>query len=303
MPWLKRDDGVPVGKLTELERIVPFVMRGRNESAVYTQISAEVDNLKQWRRAYNRLAPHAQATTWHLIAYFLRAFFDRHPHFNRFVSGKVIYQRRSLTVSMVAKESLSAAGRTYAVKVPIAPADEGLPAFVARVDGVLAAARHKPQVDPLVARALGLPGWLLAALARLQRWLDHQNLWPASLVQDDPLYTSCFFANLGSLGLPLAYHHLYEYGTCSFVMVLGAVEKGVRVDARGVARSVSILPVTFTIDERVIDGLAGGLALRMFRHWFHKPEEILGSPEEAARGLVQPTPGMHGVTSGVEQFD
>ena len=65
---------------------------------------------------------------------------------------------------------------------------------------------------------------LAEAAARLLGRLDHFNLLPAFFIQDDPLYISVFVANLGSLKMGAAYHHLYEYGNCPLFLVLGQVE-------------------------------------------------------------------------------
>ena len=44
------------------------------------------------------------------------------------------------------------------------------------------------------------------------RWLDSVNLLPGSFIHPDPMYASMFIANLGSVKLESAFHHLYEYG-------------------------------------------------------------------------------------------
>ncbi len=42
-----------------------------------------------------------------------------------------------------------------------------------------------------------------------------------------PLYSSALLANLGSVGLDSAYHHLYEYGTTPIFVTMGRVKKAV----------------------------------------------------------------------------
>jgi len=48
---------------------------------------------------------------------------------------------------------------------------------------------------------------------------------PASHIEPDPTFTGVFLANLGSVGIDNARHHLYEYGTCSLFSVVGGVRK------------------------------------------------------------------------------
>ncbi len=45
MPWFRRSDGDLVPDLPPMRRIMPYVMRGRNESAVYVPTDEERDAL------------------------------------------------------------------------------------------------------------------------------------------------------------------------------------------------------------------------------------------------------------------
>src|SRR5262245_65507748 len=81
---------------------------------------------------------------------------------------------------------------------------------------------------------LRLPAPLLRLAVRAQRVLDGWNLLPAVLIKDDPLYASAFIANLGSVGLDAAFHHLYDYGTIPIFVTMGRVQRAplVREDGR-----------------------------------------------------------------------
>ena len=57
----------------------------------------------------------------------------------------------------------------------------------------------------------------------LFRFLDSWNIAPKGMIRSDPLYTSAYFANLGSIGLETPYHHLYEWGTASLFIALGRI--------------------------------------------------------------------------------
>ena len=85
---------------------------------------------------------------------------------------------------------------------------------------------------------------------------------PAALLRNDPMYTSVFVANLGSIELDAAYHHLYEWGNCPLFATLGRIEK----DGD---RTVAI--VKFSYDERVEDGLYAARSLEKFRAYAEDP--------------------------------
>src|SRR3569623_295766 len=118
-------------------------------------------------------------------------------------------------------------------------------------DDVREARSDRPShVDKELAVLLRLPGFLLAfaigLLDRLYRW----GLAPRSLVDTDPMYASAFVANLGSLKIDAAYHHLYEHGNCPLFVTIGQISDG------------HVL-LRYTFDERVEDGhyCAGALKL------------------------------------------
>ena len=95
------------------------------------------------------------------------------------------------------------------------------------------------------------------------RTADHYNLLPGWYIDGDPLFTSIFVANLGSLGMGPGYHHLFEYGTCPLFIMVGKVEQRVVVvDGQAVIRP--ILPVRFTYEERIEDGLNARFGIDKF---------------------------------------
>jgi hypothetical protein len=125
-------------------------------------------------------------------------------------------------------------------------------------------------IDKELAVLLELPGFLLqfliGVLALLYRW----GLAPRSLVDTDPMYASAFVANLGSIGIDAAYHHLYEHGNCPLFMTIGKVtERPVVVDGKVVVRPT--LTLRFSFDERVEDGLYAARALRMLAERIERP--------------------------------
>ena len=115
-----------------------------------------------------------------------------------------------------------------------------------------------------------LPRPVLRGAAAIMRRLDYYNALPGSFIDDDGMYTSVFIANLGSLGMSAAYHHLYEWGNCPLFMMVGAVvdEPVVQDGALQVGR---VLTIRWTYDERIADGLTA-------RHGIDRVVEILENP-------------------------
>ncbi|MCK7488727.1 MAG: hypothetical protein MZU97_26930 [Bacillus subtilis] len=52
------------------------------------------------------------------------------------------------------------------------------------------------------------------------------------MIKTDPIYSTAFFTNLGSIGMDTIYHHLYNWGTCSIFISVGKLKKGPLYETR-----------------------------------------------------------------------
>jgi hypothetical protein len=280
MPPLRRSDGDLVRDEAPVRRIMPYLMRGRNESAVYHESTYRIGAARAWLKAYNRAHPH-RATLFHLLAYACGVALHRKPRLNRFVSGGRLYQRRGVQLSFVAKREMTETGADATVKLEV-PAGEPFPAFSARLARDVEQARTTDRaVDREVALVLLLPGPLVAAAVALVRALDRWNLLPAFMTRDDPMYASLFLANLGSAGVSDAWHHLFEYGTVSIFGAMSAPRRSVFA-GRGGATVEEALGVRWTFDERIDDAFSSSRALAIVQRIMEDPARHLGPPEGEA---------------------
>jgi hypothetical protein len=256
---------------------MPYLMPGRNESVVYANSVFRIEDARGWLKAYNRA--HAQhATLFHVLAYAVAQALHARPKLNRFVSGGRLYQRRGVQSSFVVKQALRDDGRSTTIKLEC-PAGEPFAAFAARVvQAIRDAQASERAVDRETALIMRLPGPLVRALVGAARVLDHWNLFPRFMTEPDPMFASIFLANLGSVGISDAYHHLYEYGTCSLFGAVSApaylpVVEGTSVVARQALR------VRWTFDERIHDAFYSARSLGLVRDILEAPAQHLGAPE------------------------
>jgi hypothetical protein len=111
---------------------------------------------------------------------------------------------------------------------------------------------------------------------RVVRRLDAWGLLPASFSADDPLYASAFVANLGSVGLDAAYHHLYEYGTIPIFVTLGRLHRAPLVRADGSLGIREVFTLRYTYDERIEDGFYAARALERLQALLETPAQLAG---------------------------
>lgn len=280
MPLFHRPDGVPCRDVPAVRRIMPYLMKGRNESAVYHETLCDVSQARRWLKAYNRT--HAQrATLFHLFVYACARALHARPGLNRFVSGGRLYERSEVSVSFAAKTEMNDAAPFVTVKVSF-PAGEPFESAARRLVEAVEAGRSGPtrQVDREVAAVMSLPGFLVRFLVGLARLLDRWNLMPGFMIRSDPMYASLFLANLGSVGLADTFHHLYEYGTVSIFGVVARPRRTACVEDRTVVVREN-LQVRWTFDERINDAFYCAASLRIAQDILEDPDRHLGSPESA----------------------
>lgn len=242
-------------------RMMSFLMRGRNESAVYFEQVIDVARTQPWLEQWN--ATHAQkATLFHVVLHGLASVLHDRERLNRFTVGRRTFQRKHVQLSFAAKKQKTDDAPLATIKRTF-PKAERFGTLVEQLAGDLGSARDAAPsaMDKELAILLALPGFLLAFLLGVLARLYAIGLAPRSLVDTDPLYTSAFVANLGSIGIGAAYHHLYEHGNCPLFVTIGAVRDGK-------------LTLRYTFDERVEDGLYCARALQLLEERVADPSWI-----------------------------
>ncbi len=260
-----------------MRRIMPYVMRTRNESVVFHDSVYRMPAALDWMKAYNRA--HAErATLFTLFAYACGQALHARPELNRFVSGGRLYQRRGVQIAFLVKRELSDQGVGTTVKVEIVR-EEAFPAFVARITRIIEEARGPDRaVDKETALVMKLPGPMVRGLVAVARLLDAWNLYPRFMTANDPMYASLFLANLGSAGISDAYHHLYEYGTVSIFGTMSALRRTPFVEGDRVVVSEG-LAIRWTFDERIHDAFYAARSLGIVKRALEHPTRYLGAPE------------------------
>jgi hypothetical protein len=281
MALRQRRDGIYLHDVPPLRRIIPYLMPTRTESAVYFPQRIEVDDLLAWLEATNAgRAPADRITLYHVLVAAIARTLRLRPEMNRFVVGRRTYQHREISISFVVKTEMSETAPETEVRL-VFSGEETLEEVRDRVDTAVARIRSSPsgKDDRMVAFFVSWPRPVLRLVARAVRFLDYHNILPAFLEDAIPLYTSVYLVNVGSIGIDPPFHHLYEHGTASNFVALGAVhDEAVVHDGQVVARKC--LNAVYTLDERASEGFYFARTAEVFRRLVSDPDLL------ARRGLA-----------------
>jgi hypothetical protein len=297
--WRHRADGTLSRGLSNERRVMPYMMRGRNESVVYFRQDIDLVKADAFIRAWNQANPLLRIDVFHLACWAMRATFERQPGTNRFVAGGRIYDRKGIWLSYAVKTKLETGAPMAVVKRRF----DTDPSFAAMVEGMQIAQAEATSSDrSTVDKELGLlmvfPGFVRRIVFAVIRGADRLGALPRSFIEKDPMYASTFFANMASLGMPAVYHHLYEYGTVGVFGSLGRPVTDPTGPTSGPERRRS-MEVKWTYDERVDDGLAAWYALRHFKAVLEDPESA-GVVMEAVPSGTPPGEDTSDATDNVE---
>ncbi len=240
-------------------RILAHLTPDRDHAAIYFEQTLDLSKTGAWLEA-ERARTSKKITFLHLFLAATGRMLALRPQLNRYCSGWRLYQRDGVTITISVKKSLKDGSKIVMVKVPLTAEDtpesvhDKVTAMVNRGRG---GETHDEKETALFLR---LPNWILSRAVKLVLWLDRWHLLPGFFVDPDPMFTSMVVANLGSVGLEPAYHHLYEYGNSPFFATIGAIgDTPAASDGQVVVRPR--VRVKYTFDERIEDGLACALSL------------------------------------------
>ena len=132
-------------------------------------------------------------------------------------------------------------------------------------------------VDKLTNLLQKMPHFILSIFVKFMIHLDKKGKLPKALVNAQPFHSGFYVTNVGSIGLPVIYHHLYEFGTTSIFIAIGKKETDTTMDCHGEISRTRILPIKMVMDERICDGFTFSRAYRTITRLFANPELLLES--------------------------
>jgi hypothetical protein len=272
---LPRHDGALAQRVPDYRRFMPALMTTRNGSAVYFEQQVRVDRTLPFLEAVNKEHPDVEPSLFHVVLWALTKVLDERPRLNRFLAGGRLYQRDGIWISYSIKRALSDDAGLEVIKRRFDPS-ETFADLVRAVDEGVDTTRQTTTTleDREVDLLLRVPPSLRRILVGLANILDSYNLLPRAFIDSDAFFASVFVANLGSLHLDAAFHHLYEYGNIPIFCTVGALHDAAVVeDGEVVSRPVATL--RFTFDERIEDGLYAARSLQTLCELVEDPGRAL----------------------------
>ena len=275
-----RKDGRQLRSLAPLYKMMPYIMRKRHDSQNAFDDCIEVTEIDRYLREKRAQGYRGMGLLHLFIATYVRTVAVR-PGLNRFIAGQRIYAHHDITVSMAVKRSLSTDSPETTIKIAFDPADTIFDVYHkinAKIDEIKADTGAN-NTEELAANLYKLPGLVLKAAVGLLTAMDYFGILPKSIVEASPFHGSMIITDMGSLGIPPIYHHLYDFGHLPLFLSFGAKRNVVELDDAGRPIERKYVDYTAVMDERICDGYYYSTAFKYLKYYLKNPMLLEQPPE------------------------
>jgi hypothetical protein len=262
-----RADGKVLNSLPNYVKFFPFIMPNRIGASVYFSQKIILDSTLLYCQDKN-------IKIFHVFIAALKKLGYEKPVFNRFVVGKRVYQRNHMAFSFMAKKEMTETSPESNVKVFFEEKDtlaDISKKIHDKVNGVKTGAFDS--TDQTIDFLTSLPKWITSLIFSGVNFMNHFGLLSRKFIDENPLFSSAYLTNVGSIGLEAPFHHMYEFGTTSLFVSLGKIHEEVIIKD-GQMTKAHVVHVNFTIDERIADGIYMAKALNDFVYYMENPEVL-----------------------------
>ena len=271
-----RYDGYYISGLDSMHVMMPYIMgsRTKNEAVMGEVLDlTEVDKYLAKKNADN---PDFKYTWFHFITAVTAKIMLLRPKMNYFIAGGRFYERKKIIVAFNVKRKFHDDAEEAMAKFILDPEGgspmEQVHTYVEKFVNAVRKEDKTVGITNAMDTLKILPRFAWRILAWTLNKLEYYGHYPKGLAKDDPCYSSCYITNLGSIKLHADYHHLFDWGTISFFMVIS--EKKLRPfwNEDGTYELRNTIKLGLTVDERIADGYYFAQTIKVMRHLFAHPE-------------------------------
>ena len=281
-----RKDGRLLRSLNPFCRFIPYIMVKKNDACNQFEDSVEISEVENWIREQRQAGYKGMGMLHLFIASYVRAV-SQCPGLNRFVGGQKIYARNNIEVVMAVKKTLTADGDETTIKIIFEPTDTVFDVYRKlneKVDEIKASDGDN-NTEQVAGALIKTPGLILKFAIWFLNLLDYFGLLPQVLLDASPFHGSMIITDLGSLGIPAIYHHLYNFGNLPIFLSFGAKRRAFELDKSGVPVERKYVDYKVVVDERTVDGFYYAAALKHLKYYLKNPAALEAAPESVKEDI------------------
>jgi len=281
-----RKEGRLLRSLSPFYKFMPYIMVKKNDACNQFTDAVEITEMEKWLREKRQEGWKGIGILHVFIAAYIRTI-AHCPGLNRFISGQKIYARNNIEIVLTVKRAMTADADETTIKVLFEPTDTIFDVYRkmnAKIDEIKAndGDNNTEQIAGMLCK---VPGLLLKFVVWLLNLLDYFGLLPMALLDASPFHGSMIITDLGSIGIPPIYHHLYNFGNLPVFLAFGAKRRAYELDKTGTPVERKYVDYKVVMDERTIDGISYATAFKYLKYYMKNPAALEQAPETVAEDV------------------
>ncbi|QVK18013.1 2-oxo acid dehydrogenase subunit E2 [Mycoplasmatota bacterium] len=275
-----RYDGRILKNVDPFFKIIPYIMKSRVDAQVY--FDDKIILTKTEKFLLEKREEKINIGFLHIVCAAMVRTISQKPKLNRFVSGRKMFARNGIYISLAVKKDMTEDSPETTVKVKFKPTDTIFDVVekVNRVINESQGQKTSNETDKTAKMISMCPRFVISILVKFLTWLDKHGKMPKVINEVSPFHTSLFITDMGSLGIRPVYHHIYDFGTTSIFIAFGIKNKEKVFDRNNNIIERKFIDMKIVVDERICDGFYYAKALRIFKRYMENPHLLEKAPDK-----------------------
>ena len=255
MGYILAKEGRKIKTLPPMNVVSTYFMPNRNGASNQFSTRIDITETEKYIQEKRREGLPGLGIMHVLLAAYVQTV-AAYPGINRFIRGQRIFARNNIEMCLTIKKEMALDAQETVLKIP-ANADATLENIYTTMAGMIEENRCEGDGNGMdsAARILTfLPSIMLKFTVWFLKVLDYFGLLPRFITKLSPFHSSMFITNLGSLGIPPIFHHLYDFGNIPLFISMGMKRTEYVTKKDGSTEKRKFVDVTIVCDERICDG-------------------------------------------------
>jgi len=280
-----RREGRRLRSLDPYNAMTPFIMKEKSDASNYFSDMVDITEIEKFLLKKRQSGFPGLGLLHVFIATYIRVA-AQYPAINRFCSGQRIYARNDLELIMTIKKQLRTDAGETSIKVSFDRA-ETIGDVYGKLNREISKVKNGvvTNTDDVAAAFMKLPRLILRFAVAFLDMMDYFGLMPKSILSASPFHGSVIITDLGSVGLPAIYHHLYNFGNLPVFIALGSKKKVRELTGDGKAVIKKYIDFKLVVDERICDGFYFSQAFKVFKSLLKNPEVLDEPPAQVIEDI------------------
>lgn len=283
---MSRREGRRIRTDIPMNAVSPFLMPTRSGASNAFSATVDIEKCEELIRRLRAEGMKGIGMMHIFMAAYARVT-SKCPGINRFIRGQRLYARNDISICMVIKKHLALNAPETVIKLAATPYDTLETIYHQLSKTIEENLREGDQnnMDALVRILVNLPRLILRFFVGILKLLDYFDLLPRFLLDLSPFHASVFITNMGSLGMPPVFHHLYNFGNIPLFIAMGGKRTEYYLDKEGNPQKRRVIDFNITCDDRTCDGHYYATAFKELKRILENPEQLLVPPEKVIEDI------------------